>query len=154
MDTTPDTPTTTELADRVCRECFAPVSPGAMDPLTDSPTALAMYEAFVEAFPDARFTPEWRVVEGDRAAMGGVMTGTHLGPWLDVPPSGRHVEFLAISLLQFRDGKLVDLMVVQDSLAVAVQIGAAAPLGPKACEVVAPPSSPESPIDPGRQKWC
>ncbi len=123
------------LVDRLLTDCFAPVRPGAFAAFTSDVRALAIYGGLVAAFPDARFTPQWRVVDGSRAALGGLMTGTHLGPWRDVEPTGRPIEVLGTLMFECADGQVVDIMVVPDTLAVAEQVGVMPRLGPKACEL-------------------
>lgn len=127
-----------DLVDELVRDCLDPVSPGAMDRLTAVPRIRAMYAAIVEAFPDARFSTLWRVVEGRRAALGGVVSGTHLGTWRDVAATARRIELLTTVMVEVADGAVVDLMVVTDSLALAEQIGLLEPVGPKACELPSP----------------
>lgn len=124
-----------EVVDELVCDCFDPVSPGSMDRYTEDQRVRAMYGSIVEAFPDARFSSLWRVVEGRRAALGGVVAGTHLGPWRDVAATGRRIEVLATLMVEVVDGTVADLMVVPDTLAMAEQLGLLDPLGPKACEV-------------------
>lgn len=127
-----------EVVDELVRDCFDPVSPGSMDRYTVDQRIRAMYGSIVEAFPDARFSSLWRVVEGRRAALGGLVAGTHLGPWRDVTATGRHIEVLATLMVEVVDGTVADLMIVTDTLAMAEQLGLLDPLGQKACEVPAP----------------
>lgn len=147
---------TSALIDRLLADCFAPVHPGAIEAFTSVVRALAIYEGIVLAFPDARFTPQWRVVEGGRAALGGIMTGTHLGTWRGVEPTSRRIEVLGTLMVECADGQVVDLMVVPDTLAVAEQIGVVPQLGPKACELVdeksAAAPAPQTGVP--RVKWC
>lgn len=133
---------TSALLDRLLRDCIEAPAPGAIEAYTDDARMLMMYAAVVEAFPDARFSTHWRVVDGRRGVVGGVLTGTHRGTWRGVAATGRAIEVLATMMFEFADGRLVDLNVVTDSLAVAEQMGAVEPLGPKACQL---PSSPPDP---------
>lgn len=144
---------TEELITQLHAECLAPVAPCAIDPFTDSTKVRAIYDAFVEAFPDGRFAPAWRVVERNRAVLGGTVAGTHLGTWLGVPASGKHIEVLATLMVEYDGDRVVDINVVPDTLSIAVQIGVVPPLGPKACELVAAQPT-GGPIDPRRTKWC
>ena len=118
--------------------------PHAIDRFTDSPRVRGIYAAIVEAFPDATFAPLWRVIEGDRVAIGGITRATHLGLWRDVPATGRPIEVLGTVMLELSDGAIVDLMVVSDSLAIAEQLGGVVGgLGPR-------PAS-ASPVVPSRE---
>ncbi|HVE26805.1 MAG TPA: ester cyclase [Sporichthya sp.] len=122
------------LADEFLVHCLSPVSPGAVDRFSTDPKVRAIYAAAAEAFPDSCFVPAWRVVEGNRAVLGGVVRGTHAGTFRGVPATGRSVEMLAVVMIECRNGTVVDLMVLPDTLAMAEQIGLLDPLGPKACE--------------------
>jgi predicted ester cyclase len=117
------------------QDCFDPVSVGAIDRYTDSPRVRMMYAALVEAFPDATFARLWCVADDSRVAVGGLARGTHLGRWRGVPATGRRVETLATLMFEVSDARVVDLMVVTDSLAIAEQIRITAPVGPKACQL-------------------
>jgi predicted ester cyclase len=126
--------TAARLADEFVVHCLSPVSPGAVDRFSADPKVRAIYAAAAAAFPDACFSPRWRVVEGNRAVFGGVVRGTHGGTFRGIPATGRSVEMLAVVMIECCQGAVVDLMVLPDTLAMAEQIGLLHPLGPKACE--------------------
>jgi len=134
--TRPAPATSVKMIDRLLADCFQPVSPRSIDRYSDSPRVRGLYAAFVEAFPDATFTPLWSVADGDRVAVGGVTRAIHGGTWRDVPATGRSIEVLSTVMFETSDGGVVDLMVVTDSLAIAEQLGAVEPLGSKACELL------------------
>jgi predicted ester cyclase len=123
------------LVEQFLSRCMDPVDAHAIEDFTTSPKIRAMHAGLCAAFPDARFVPDWRVVEGHRAAVGGILRGTHLGPWRDLPATGSAIEAMSIAMLEFVDGELVDLSVVPDTLAIAEQVGLVAKVGPKACQL-------------------
>lgn len=133
MDEATNPTTTDTLTNRILADCFARVSPRAIDRYTDSPRVRGIYAAVVAAFPDLALTPLWRVGDEHRVAIGGVIRATHLGTWRDVPATGRSIETMATVMLDLSDGGIVDIVSVSDSLTVAEQIGAVEPVGPKAC---------------------
>jgi len=122
------------LTAELVHECFESATPHAIDRFSDSPKVRAMYAATVGAFPDATFRTLWQVLDDDRLVLGGVVTATHRGPWRDVPATGRRIEVLVTIMVEHSDGRVVDMMVVTDTLALAEQLGVVEPLGPKACE--------------------
>lgn len=129
------TPTAAEApTETLVRECFVRPTPHAMDSHSDSPKVRTMYAETMAAFPDATMRPLWRVLDEDRLVLGGVVTATHRGPWRDVPATGRRIQVLTTIMLELSDGRVVDMMVVTDSLALAEQLGVVEPLGPKVCE--------------------
>jgi steroid delta-isomerase-like uncharacterized protein len=80
------------------------------------------------AFPDATYTVESFVEQGDAFADEWTFTGTHNGPFLlpdgsRAPSSGRRVEVRGMELVQVRDGKIVVDNLYYDSIAVLVQLG-------------------------------
>jgi predicted ester cyclase len=124
-----------QLALDLLAGCLDPVRPEAITACTTSPRVSALLGGLAESFPDASFTAEWVVTEGDRVALGGRFRGTHRGPWRGVPASGHRVEAAVAISLVLVDGLVEDMTVTTDSLAVAEQIGAVAPFGPKACQL-------------------
>lgn len=77
-----------------------------------------------EVFPDAAFTIEDAVVDGDRVALRWTMTGTHEGSMAGEEPTGREVELSAIEINRFSDGKLVETWTQSDQLGLLQQAGA------------------------------
>jgi steroid delta-isomerase-like uncharacterized protein len=61
-----------------------------------------------EAFPDADATLEDIVAEGDRVAYRLTIRGTHRGPFLGVPPTGRRVTVSFFAIVRVEDGKLAE----------------------------------------------
>ena len=60
------------------------------------------------AFPDLATTIHPIVAEGDWVAHRMVHTGTHLGPFRGIPPTGHRVEFTSIAMNRFHDGIVVE----------------------------------------------
>ena len=71
--------------------------------------------AFRRAFPDLRF------VVGYWTA-----TGTHLGAWAGVEPTGRSARFSGVNIFRFEDGKVAEIWNMRDDLGLSQQIGAQA----------------------------
>ncbi len=77
------------------------------------------------AFPDAKFTIDKIIAEGDRVGMHFSYTGTHRGNFLDIPPTGRRVNIQAAGILRVVDGKLTDNWVNFDAMTMMQQLGLA-----------------------------
>jgi predicted ester cyclase len=60
------------------------------------------------AFPDLHATIETQVAEGDWAVMRFIIRGTHLGPFMGVPPTGKKVAFATITMNRYADGTSVE----------------------------------------------
>jgi predicted ester cyclase len=91
----------------------------------DAVTGYAM--VWLNAFSDARLTPETVVVDGDWVAMTGMFRGTHdgtlSGPDGDVPPTGRRLEGRCSQIVRFQDGKAVEEHLYYDQMDVITQLG-------------------------------
>jgi predicted ester cyclase len=81
------------------------------------------------AFPDLRFEVHHILAERDMVASRSTMTGTHegrfeIGPFRDIPPTGRQVEVPHMHFFRWVDGKNTDLWHVWDTPALMRQLGA------------------------------
>jgi predicted ester cyclase len=70
--------------------------------------------AFRTSFPDLQVTIETQVAEGDWAVMRLTFRGTHLGPFMGVPPTGKQVAFKTIAMNRYKDGKSVENWGIHD----------------------------------------
>ena len=59
------------------------------------------------ALPDLVFTVEHKIARGDNVAEKWTVKGTHLGPFLGIPPTGRPIEIRALSMVTLREGKFL-----------------------------------------------
>lgn len=81
------------------------------------------------AFPDLRFEVHHVLAEGDMVATRSTMTGTHedrfeIGPFRDIPPTGRRIEVPHMHFFRWADGKNKDLWHVWDTPTLMRQLGA------------------------------
>lgn len=60
------------------------------------------------AFPDTRFELSDFISGRDRVAFRWASSATHLGPYLDVPPTGRKVTASGLTMSHVQDGKIVE----------------------------------------------
>ncbi|HET8853617.1 MAG TPA: ester cyclase [Ktedonobacteraceae bacterium] len=75
------------------------------------------------AFPDLHVTIEELVAEGDTIAGRVTMSGTHLGPFQGMAPTGRSFEQAQMHFVRFRDGKGIEHRAVRDDLGMMRQLG-------------------------------
>jgi steroid delta-isomerase-like uncharacterized protein len=78
---------------------------------------------FRAAFPDLRVTVDMVFGEGDLVLGRWTATGTHLGRWGSVEPTGRSVTFSAANMWRFENGKAVEIWNHRDDLGLSEQIG-------------------------------
>lgn len=74
------------------------------------------------AFSDLHLTHEEMIAEGDIVAERFTMRGTHTGPFLGLPPTGRQVTMRGIDMLRFVDGKVVARWARTDDLGLMHQL--------------------------------
>ena len=75
------------------------------------------------AFPDLHVTIEDLVADQDTVAGRVTMSGTHLGPFQGIPPTGRSFEQAQMHFVRFRDGKAIEHRAVRDDLGMMRQLG-------------------------------
>jgi steroid delta-isomerase-like uncharacterized protein len=75
------------------------------------------------AFPDLHFTIEELIAEGDLVAGRVTMNGTHTGPYMGMPPTGRQFQQAHMHFVRFRDGKAVEHWGVRDDVSMLRQLG-------------------------------
>jgi predicted ester cyclase len=66
------------------------------------------------AFPDLRFEIDDLVSDGDRVALRWTASGTHLGPFDDLQPTGRNVEWKGADWLRLRGGQIIEVWAFAD----------------------------------------
>jgi steroid delta-isomerase-like uncharacterized protein len=76
------------------------------------------------AFPDARFTTDCVVAEGDVVAFRWTMRGTHRGPFAGVAPTGRSVVLTGMDFVRIAGGRFAELWSNQDTLGLLLCLGA------------------------------
>jgi steroid delta-isomerase-like uncharacterized protein len=79
---------------------------------------------FLTAFPDARFTIEDMIAEGERVVVRYTFRGTHTGNFMGIAPTGKQVTQTGITINRFANGKAVELWGNVDDLGLLQQLGA------------------------------
>lgn len=82
------------------------------------------YAGIWAAFPDAAVHCEHFICEGEEMALRFHMTGTHQGPFLGVPATGKPIVLQGHTTMRFSAGKVVERWSTADFLGVLIQIGA------------------------------
>ncbi len=85
------------------------------------------YADIFTAFPGCALTLHETFSDGDRLVCRFTLAGSHDGPFLGVPATGRDIALPGITILHFRDGRCVERWSCADMLSVLVQIGAVPP---------------------------
>jgi steroid delta-isomerase-like uncharacterized protein len=82
-------------------------------------------KAFVEAYPDVRYTIDDMIAEGDRVVTKKTFTGTNTGEFAGMPATGKRVTLQFVDIMRVRDGKIVEHWLCVDRLSWLQQLGLA-----------------------------
>jgi len=75
------------------------------------------------AFPDFRHTIEDIFAKGDKAVFRATLRGTHKESFMGIPPTGKSIEYTAMGMARFRDGKIVEMWLEADFMGLMQQLG-------------------------------
>jgi predicted ester cyclase len=92
-----------------------------------APGALGVRQQFDglrAAFPDFRATILDQLAQDDKVVTRKVFTGTHLGSFQGIDPTGRQVEIHLIDIVRVADGRIVEHWNCVDRLGLLSQLGA------------------------------
>lgn len=81
-----------------------------------------IHRMLFKAFPDLVVTILDMAAEGDKVWTMKRFQGTHLGPWMDVKPTGRSMCFEVVDVMRMREGLIVDHQMVSTFEAMVDQL--------------------------------
>jgi len=85
---------------------------------------------FVEAFPDLHLAVQFTVADDDRIVLYVSTTGTHRGPFMGAPPTGKQFKVNGTDIFRFNDeGKVSAHWGVFDTFGMLAQLGLLPPPG-------------------------
>ena len=79
---------------------------------------------FRRGFPDVVSTIEDLIAEGDKVVARWRSRATHRGDYMGMPPSGKEVQIMGISVYRIEEGKIAESWTVEDQFGLMRQIGA------------------------------
>lgn len=82
-----------------------------------------IYRVWFVAFPDLTFTTEDLLVDEDRAALLCRFTGSHLGEFFGMGPTGRRIEVAGAFIYRLQDDMIVHERRVLDFTGLLIQVG-------------------------------
>ena len=100
-----------------------------IDELVEPTLAAPLKEVWgrlMRAYPDLHITVEDQIAEGDKLVVRNTVTGTHLGEYMGIAPTGRSVSYDEIFILRFAGGRIAETWGVVDVLGQLRQLGAIA----------------------------
>ena len=81
------------------------------------------YRQFTKAFPDANMKEHFLFAKGDMVAAYAAFTGTQKGAFGPFPASGKKVVSETMAIFRIEDGKIAELWVEWDNVAILKQLG-------------------------------
>jgi steroid delta-isomerase-like uncharacterized protein len=84
---------------------------------------------FRAAFPDLEVIIEDQVAEGDMVCSRATTRGTHRGPILGIPPTGKAMSMPGLTLVRIVDGRVAESWVGNDVIGLLRQLGTAPSVG-------------------------
>ncbi|WP_036554379.1 ester cyclase [Nocardiopsis sp. CNT312] len=82
---------------------------------------------FTQAFPDWELTIHRQIEVDGVSVLEGTVTGTHRGPLIDVPASGRRISVGLCNIVDVRDGLILHEREYADKFALLQQVGGVLP---------------------------
>ena len=84
-----------------------------------------VWTTLLRAYPDLHVTVEDVIAEADKLVCRNVVTGTHQGEYLGLPPTGKPVTYNEIFIFRFEDGRIAETWGVVDVFSQLKQLGVA-----------------------------
>ena len=114
------------LTDDFTRHCQA--TPNVQ--VTSREAFKKLQQSFLVSMPDQKITLDMLIAEDDKVAAYATYTGTLIGPMGEFQPTGKSVESKFISVFRIEAGRIAELWVEWDNLAMLTQLGLFPPGGP------------------------
>jgi len=83
----------------------------------------AVMDAFYDAFPDLTYEIEQVAIDGNRLVIEYTYTGTHLGDFNGLPPTGIQVHGRGLEINLLRHGKVAETFNYTDAFTLYAQLG-------------------------------
>jgi steroid delta-isomerase-like uncharacterized protein len=82
-----------------------------------------VFAVLLRAFPDLHLAVEDVIAEGDKVAARNVVTGTHQGEHMGLPPTGKSIAYNEIFIFRFVNGRIAETWGVVDVFSQMQQLG-------------------------------
>ena len=87
----------------------------------------AFFSTLFAGFPDAHATILDTIAEGDKVVLRASTEGTHTGPFMGIPPTGKRASWSFIDISRIADGKIVEHWNETDQMGLMQQLGLVPP---------------------------
>lgn len=113
----------------IVTEGFTRHSAASPEPVTSAEDFIRLQESFLTSFPDQHVTLNQLVAEGDYVAALATYTGTQTGPVGAFPATGRSASLPFLAMFRIEDGRIAELWLEWDNIAMLTQLGLFPPPG-------------------------
>jgi steroid delta-isomerase-like uncharacterized protein len=112
-----------EVADEIVAPTFRLHSPTRPEPF-EGPAGFKVFVADLRrGFPDLKVVIDQIIAEGDVVSIRSHVTGTHLGTYRGIPPTGRTIEQSQLHMFRVADGQIDESWQEIDGLGIMQQLG-------------------------------
>ena len=111
-----------DILDEVCTPDYRYRFPSSAEPI-NLEQHKELWLSFNVAFPDLTHTIEEIYADGDIVVARETLRGTHEGEFSGIPPTGKKVEFCAVAIYRFSNGKFAEFWADADLLGLYQQLG-------------------------------
>jgi predicted ester cyclase len=94
---------------------------------TGAQLAKEVFGRLLRAYPDLHITVEDLIEEGDKIVSRNMVTGTHQGEYMGLPPTGKSVTYNEIFIVRFAGGRIAESWGVVDVFSQMKQLGVIPP---------------------------
>lgn len=110
------------VCDEIVREDFVELDPlpGQAQGRQGLKDVIAMLRS---AFPDIHWIVAESIASGDKVVSRFSWTGTHRGPFLGIPPTGKNVLVKGVVIDRLVSGQMADSRILMDTLSLMQQLG-------------------------------
>ena len=113
-----------EALDELVAEDFVRHSQATAGPQVKSREEfIELQKSFLAISADQRVTTQELIAEGDKVAGLATYSGTHTGPMGELPATGKPFEIAFLSIFRIEDGRIAELWVEWDNVAMLTQLG-------------------------------
>lgn len=98
--------------------------PGSPEPIRGKAGFREFVGTYLTGFPDGAITVDELIAEGDRVATRWTGRGTNTGELMGIPPTGKQVTVIGMTITRIIDGKAREGWTTWDTLAMMQQLGA------------------------------
>ena len=110
------------VCDEIVEENFIELDPlpGQRQGREGLKEVIAMMRA---AFPDIHWVIDETIASSEKVVSRFTWTGIHRGPFLGIPPTGKHVSVKGVVIDRISGGRMADSRILMDSLGMMQQLG-------------------------------